>query len=76
MDGTREYHTKQSDRERQVSHVTTYMWHLKYDTSELIYKAETDLYGEKTCLCQGEGVGEGMIGSLGSAGENYSISER
>ena len=39
MDGPRDYHTKssKSDRERQVSYIT-YMWNLKYDTNELIYK--------------------------------------
>ena len=43
MDGTRHYHTKRSksDRERQIPYVITYMWNLKYDTNELIYKTET-----------------------------------
>ena len=31
-----------SDRERQISYGITYMWKLKYDTNELIYKTETD----------------------------------
>ena len=44
MDGPRDYHTKwrKSDRERQISYDITYMWSLKYDKSELIYKTETD----------------------------------
>ena len=44
MDGPRDYHTKQSksDRERQIPYGITYMWNLKYDTNELIYKTETD----------------------------------
>ena len=45
MDGPRDYHTKwsQSDRERQLSYDTTYMWNLKKkDTNELIYKTELD----------------------------------
>ena len=44
MDGPRDYHTKwsKSERERQISYDTTYMWNLKYDTNELIYKTETD----------------------------------
>ena len=44
MDGLRDYHTKwnKSDRERQISYDITYMWNLKYDTNELIYKTETD----------------------------------
>ena len=44
MNGTRDYHTKwsKSDRERQIPYDITYMWNLKYDTNELIYKTETD----------------------------------
>ena len=39
MDGPRDYHTA---RQRQISYDTTYMWNLKYDTSEFIYKREID----------------------------------
>ena len=44
MDGLKDYHTKwsKSDRERQISYDITYMWNLKCDTNELIYKTETD----------------------------------
>ena len=44
MDGTRDYHTKQSksERERQISYDITYMWNLKYDTNELIYETENN----------------------------------
>ena len=44
MDEPRDYHTKWSkpDRERQTSYDTTYMWNLKKDTNELIYKTEID----------------------------------
>ena len=31
-----------SERERQIPYDITYMWNLKYDTNELIYKIETD----------------------------------
>ena len=31
-----------SERERQIAYDISYMWNLKYDTSELTYKAETD----------------------------------
>ena len=31
-----------SQRERQISYDITYMWNLKNDTNELIYKTETD----------------------------------
>ena len=44
MDGPRDYHIKwnESERERQISYDITYVWNLKYDTNELIYKTETD----------------------------------
>ena len=44
MDEPRDYHTKwsKSERERQIPYDITYMWNLKYDTKELIYKTETD----------------------------------
>ena len=44
MDGPRDYHTKwsKSDRERQIPYDITYIWNLKYDTNERIYKTETD----------------------------------
>ena len=43
MDGPRDYHTKwsKSERERQIPCDITHMWNLKYDTSESIYKTET-----------------------------------
>ena len=43
-DGPRDYHTKWSklERERQIPYGITYMWNLKYDTKELIYKREAD----------------------------------
>ena len=42
MDGSRDYHTKQSksERERQIPYDITYMWNLKYDTNQHI--DETD----------------------------------
>ena len=44
MDGPRDYHTKwsKSDREGQISQDITYMWNLKNNTNELIYKTEKD----------------------------------
>ena len=44
MDGTRDSHTEwnKSERERQIPYYTTYMWNLKYGTSEPIHKTETD----------------------------------
>ena len=44
MDTTRDYHTKwsKSERERQITYDITYMWNLRYDTNEPIYKTETE----------------------------------
>ena len=44
MDGPRDYHTKwsKSERERQIPYNITYMWNLKYETNEPIYKTETE----------------------------------
>ena len=44
MDGLGGHYTKwnKSGRERQILYDITYMWNLKYDTNELIYKTETD----------------------------------
>ena len=49
------------DRKRQIPCGITYMWNLKYDTNELIYKAEIDSQMQKTNLWlpKGEGSGEG-----------------
>ena len=43
MNGPRNYHTKWSkpERERQIPYDRSYMWNLKYNTNELIYKTET-----------------------------------
>ena len=49
---------------------TAYTWNLKYDTNELIYKAETNSRDrEQTCGCQGE-VREARIESLQLADAN------
>ena len=42
MDTPRDYHTKRSKLERQITYDITYMWNLKHDTNEFIYKTETD----------------------------------
>ena len=44
MNGPRDDHTKwnKSERERQISYDIAYMWNLKDETKELIYKIETD----------------------------------
>ena len=69
MDGPRDYHTKRSksDRERQIPYDITYMWNLKYDTNELIYKTETDSQTQRTDvrLPRGKGRGGGMDWKFG-----------
>ena len=44
MEATRDYHAKwsKSEIERQIPYDITYMWDLKYDTNEPIYKVERD----------------------------------
>ena len=62
MDGSRDYHTKWSklDRERQIPYDITYLWNLKNDTSELIFKTETDSGIEnKLTVTKGERAEEG-----------------
>ena len=61
MDRPGNYHTKwsKSDKVRQIYDIA-YMWNLKDNTNELIYKRETDSQTQKTNLwLQGEGRGEG-----------------
>ena len=50
MDGSRDYHTKwgRSEREGQIPYDITYMWNLKYDTNERIYKTETHIENRLT----------------------------
>ena len=58
INGPRDYHTK-SERERQISYITTYMWNpIKNDTNGLIYKTETNLQisqNSKSNLCLPKG---------------------
>ena len=51
------------------------MLNLKYDTSELSYKTETDSQTQRPDLWlpRGRGLREGWIGSLGLADANYYI---
>ena len=44
MDGPRDYHTKwsKSDREQQTPYDITYMWIIKWDPNEPIYRTKTD----------------------------------
>ena len=45
MDGSRSPTKWRSQRERQIPYVITYMWNLKYDTNELIYKTDSQTEG-------------------------------
>ena len=56
-----------------MPHDIIYMWNLKYDTREHLYKTETvSQDGEQTCGCQG-GLGDAWVGSLGSADADFYI---
>ena len=48
MDRPRNCHTSKSERERQIPYGITYVWNLKYDTNELIFKSEIDSQTQKT----------------------------
>ena len=60
MDGSRNYHTKWQKAERQILYEITYVWNLKYDTNELIYKTKTtSKHGKQTYSYQrGKGAGD------------------
>ena len=73
MDDPRDYHTKQSksERERQIPYDITYLWNLKSDTSEHIYRTERDTHIEnKLLVAKGEWVRERRIGCLRLADAN------
>ena len=75
MDGPRDDHTQQSksERERQISYDITYIWSLKYNTNQCIYKTKIDLLTKRTDLWlpRAGGIGLGRTGSLGLAEANY-----
>ena len=52
-------------RTRQISYDITYMWNLKNDTNELIYKTETDSQTSKTNLWLPKGKRELRRDKLG-----------
>ena len=57
--------TEESERERQIPYDATYIWDLKSDANELIYKTETYSQTPENRL------EEGWTGSLGLADANY-----
>ena len=64
-----------SERERKILYDITYVWNLKYDTNEPIYKTETnsDIENRLVVAKGEEGEGEGRTGSLGLVDANYYI---
>ena len=67
MDGPRDYHTKssKSERERQIPYDITFMWNLKYDTNELMYKNRNRLTDieKRLVVAKGEkGLGRDGLG--------------
>ena len=64
MNGPRDDHTQQSksERERQILCAITYMWNLKYDIQELIYKTEMDSQIESKLMVTKEERGGGITG--------------
>ena len=77
---TRDYHTKwsQSERGTQISYAITYMWNLKYGTSEPFTKQkQTRRHREHPCGCQrGEREGNGWTGTLELVDASYYIQNR
>ena len=61
MDGPRDYNIILSKVSQKKTNTISLMWNLKYDTNELIHKAETGSQAWKTILWlpRGNGVGEG-----------------
>ena len=66
-DGPRDYHTKrsQSDRERQISHDTTYMRNLKKVIQMNLFKNEKQTHRQKTSLWLPKGKGVGINQGVG-----------
>ena len=59
------------EREIEIAYDVPYMWNLKYDTNELIYKTEAESQTQRTNLWLPGG--EGQLGSLGRTGAPYYI---
>ena len=61
VDEPTDYHTtwSKSGRERQIAYDTTYMWILKYDTNELIYKTDSQILKTNLWLPKGKCGAEG-----------------
>jgi len=66
MDGTRDSHTKwsKSERERQISYDTTYIWNLIYGTNELSTEKKLMELENRLVVAKGEGEGVRWTGNL------------
>ena len=62
MVGPKDCHTKRSKSERQIPYDITYMYNLKYDANELIYKTETDSQTSGRLVVARERVGRDGLG--------------
>ena len=75
MDTIRYSRTKWNklERERQIPYDITYMWNIKYDTNEPIYKRETasQTWKKHLWLPRGRGEEAGWTESLGLVDTNY-----
>ena len=60
-----------SEKERKIPYVIPYMWHLKYDTNELVYEADLQTENNRFVVARAEGLGDGLTRGLGLANANY-----
>ena len=61
-----------SEREKQIPCDTTYMWNLKYDTDELVYKTDTESgHRDRLVVSEGEGFGGGLGRGRGLADVSF-----
>ena len=61
----------------QILYDIIYMWNLKNNTIECIYKTETHRHRKQTCGYQrGKGSGEGQIKGMGLRHTNYYVENR
>ena len=73
MDGPRDYHTnwRKSDRERQILYDITYMWNLKNNTNESIYKTDSQTWKTNLWLPKEKWRERGINWGRGLRGTNY-----
>lgn len=65
MVGSRDNLILSEVRQTKTTYDSTCMWHLKYDTDELIHKPETDSLTEDRAVGARQGAREGWSGVLG-----------